>query len=151
MALPGWRGMMENVARLKRPIIAGLLKHEILGEVFAVVADVQPREEDVAAGIKPEDAELAELILRQRLARARVAPAHVPRVFEKDGAVVFLLHLLGEKRFVERREILAHEERDVDVARQLDRLVVRRLDLAPRGDGVDEQLLRAIRVYSAEA
>src|SRR5438046_7031009 len=39
--------MMEDVAGLKVLTIARLLKHEILGEVLAVVADVQPSQKNI--------------------------------------------------------------------------------------------------------
>src|SRR3954463_4301858 len=117
IAVAGICRMVEDVTRLELTLIARLLKNEILGEGLAVIADVQPREEDIAAGIEPEDAELPQLVVRKRLGRAGIAPAHVPGVFEKNRAHLFVLDLLREERFVERREVSANEERDVDVAR----------------------------------
>ena len=75
-----------------------------------VISNVQPREEDIgrAAAVlfrQPINAELLQLVARKRIRSARIAPVHVPRVFEEDGGHVFLAHLLVEERLVERREI----------------------------------------------
>ena len=124
--------MVEDVARLELSLIAGLLENEILGEVLAVVADVKSREENVPL---PSH--------RARRRRACAAPratadrtAHgshqlMSHAYSRKTALIVLApDLLGEQRFVERREIFADEERHVDVARQLDRPIVRRLDAA---------------------
>src|SRR6266542_4885088 len=117
-------GVMEDVARLEVLRVAGLLKDEVLGEVRAVVADVQPRDERRRAAASlarpPPDAELAQLRVRERFGSARVAPLAVPGVLEEDRAHLLAPHLLAEERLVERAELLLHEERHVAVARQLD-------------------------------
>src|SRR5438093_6042920 len=108
LALPR---VAQDVATLEVAAVRGLLEDQVFREVAPVVPDVQTRQEDVgratagdrttahavagSAGIRqPEDAELAQLVGRQGIRRARIAPGHVPRVLEEDGAHVLALDLL---------------------------------------------------------
>src|SRR3954463_16483837 len=98
--------MPQHVTALEVCAVAGFLEDEILREMLAVVAHVQPREEDILRaaarrdGSKatararpgtpgfadPKDAELPQLLGRERLGRTRVAPVHVPRVLGEEHA-----------------------------------------------------------------
>src|SRR2546428_107825 len=82
-----------------------------------------------SAGIRqPEDAELAQLVGRQGIRRARIAPGHVPRVLEEHGAHVLALDLLREHRAVELSELLLDVRRQLRAGGQAHRSIVRRLD-----------------------
>src|SRR5205807_270313 len=102
--------MTEHVASLEIRAIARLLEHEIFGKVRVVVTDVQPRQEHArwlaVAAVDPEDAEPAQLVVRQRIGGARVAPLHVPRVLEEHGAAILVLDLPREHRLVEGGELV---------------------------------------------
>src|SRR5262249_60882553 len=78
-------GMPQHVTSLEIAPIAGLLKDQVIRKVRIVVADVQPGEERVGGAVArvavaPEDAEPAELVARQWIGGAGVAPSHVPGV-----------------------------------------------------------------------
>src|SRR5215510_12488107 len=103
---------MNHESALKVLLIACLLEHEVLGEVLAVVAHVKPRDEDLLRPApwqislrlpgrgtnttNPPHAKAPQLVIRKRIGSARIAPTHVPRVFEKHRLVALFLHLLLE-------------------------------------------------------
>ena len=152
--------VLQHVAALKVRAVRGLLEHEVIGKVRGVVAHVKPSDEHVNAAaparqvlavpVDPEHAELPQLGCRQRVGRARVTPAHVPRILEKHGAHVVRAHLLVEQRPVEGRKLLLHMNRQLHARWQLDRPVVRRLDAPLSREGVDHQVLRPIRIHRAQ-
>src|ERR1700759_1121396 len=90
--------------------------------MLRVVAQVKAGEEYVPRSgrvtpflIEPEDTQLTELVGGKRIGGAGIAPAHVPGVFEKNGAHVLSLHLLAEKRLVEAWELVLYEEWNLGV------------------------------------
>ena len=87
--------------------------------------------------------ELGQLLARERIGRAGVAPGHVPGVFEEHRAHVLAAHLVREHGLVEVLELRFDEQRQVHPRGQLHRPVVRRLDAALAGQGEDEQVLRS--------
>ena len=159
--------MPQDVASLEVGAIGDLLEDEILWEARGVVADVETSQEDVhrpaRSGARsvdgaarfalrePEDAELAQLLRRERIRGAGVAPAHVPRVFQEYRAHGLALHLLGEHRPVELRELVLHVDGKVRAGRQPHGAIVRRLHPALARERVDEQLLISIGVQRAQS
>src|SRR5262249_3348108 len=101
-------GMSKDVPPLEIRSVARFLKNELLRKVGLVVPDVQPRQEEVG-GIprirRPVNTQPLELFVRQRICGARVAPAHVPRVFEENGAPLLVFNLTRKHRFVEARKL----------------------------------------------
>ncbi len=150
--------MAQHVPRLEVLPGGGLLEHEVLGERFLRVAQVQPGQHHrlCAAArtrrrVDPEDAGLPQFIRRERVGGARVAPAHVPEIFSEDGAVILPRRLRFEQRLVGLRELAADERRQIDVRGQLHRAVVRRLDPAPRRQHVQHQILGSFCIQHAES
>jgi hypothetical protein len=72
--------VVQDVAALEVGAVGGLLEDEVLGEVLAVVADVEPRREDVrGAVVEPEDAELLQLVAGERVVVGIGADPPAPR------------------------------------------------------------------------
>ena len=139
--------MAQDVAPLEVRAVRGFLEHEIFREVRVVVADVQSREEHLrrghrvaAVGVQPEHAQMTQLVVRQRIGRARIAPPHVPGVLEKEHAHVLFVRLTAEHRLVEFRELssLLQIDRQIHVRRQLHRAVVRGLHASLARQGIHE-------------
>ena len=148
--------MTHDVASLKVSAIGGFLEHQIFGEMRVVVADVQTRKEDLlrpAVAVGPEHAQAPQLIVRERIGGAGIAPRHVPRVLGEHRAAVLVCNLPREHRLVERRELVRLFEvgGKIHVSRQLHRPVIRRFDTAVARQRVDEELLRSVRVHHAQA
>ena len=57
------------------------------------------------AAVRPEDAQPPQLVIRQRIGGARVAPFHVPRILEEHGAAILILDLPREHRLVEAADV----------------------------------------------
>src|SRR5262245_23435307 len=149
----------EDITPLEVRAVRRLLEDEVLGKVRGVVADVEPREEDVASAAarahaasfrEPEDAELAQLFHRQGIGGTRIAPSHVPRVLEKGRVHVLPFHRLREHRLVERAELRLDEEGKVHARRQPHGAVVRGLHPALPRERIDVQLLRPVGVDHSE-
>src|SRR5436190_4973629 len=104
--------MAQDVAALEVRPVAGLLEHEILGEVRAVVPHVQAGEENVrclaaAVAVAPEHAELPQLVAGERVGGAWIAPPLIPGVLEEHRVPAFDLDLTREHGFVEPAEFAA--------------------------------------------
>src|SRR5215472_18066678 len=106
-------GVSEHVASLEVLPVAGLLEHQVFGEMAGVVSHVQageryrhrsaearaarPRDRSSSALVEPKHAELPQLLVRERVGSTRIAPAHVPDILGQDGAaVLFLVHALED-------------------------------------------------------
>jgi hypothetical protein len=78
--------------------------------------------------LDPEGTERRHLVVGQGIGGARVAPAHVPRVFEIDDAHVVLSYLMLEHGAIEVAERRFREDRDIEVGGDLHGAVVGGLD-----------------------
>ena len=144
-------GVPEHIAALEVLAVGRLLEHQVLGEVVAVIARVEPGEEHLGAPVlDPVHAERLELIDRQRLRRAGVTPAHVPCVLGEHRAHVVTPNLFAEHRLVELAEAVLDADGQFHAGRELHGPVVGRLDAAAARERVDEQLLRPVGVHRAE-
>src|SRR5262249_8624444 len=103
-------GMAQYVASLKVFAVGGLLKDKILGKMSVVVADVQTREKHFrrahdhrppVSALDPEDAEITQLVVRQRVSGTGIAPTHVPCVLEKHRTTILFFDLPAEQGLVE--------------------------------------------------
>src|SRR5204863_7737651 len=94
-----------------------------------------------AGGAQPEDTEAPELVGRERIGRAGIAPAHVPRIFEEHRLTILVLHLTREHGAVETGELVLDVLRDIHSLGQLHRAVVRRLHASVPRDRENEELL----------
>ena len=105
--------------------------------------------------LDPVHAKVAQLLRRERVGRARVAPAHVPEIFGKHHAVLLACGLRLEHGFVERREVLfavgLDVGRNVDVGRQLHGAVVGGLDPALRRQHPHHEVLRPLGIDHPQA
>ena len=136
---------MNHEAALEIRLVSGLLEDQVLGEVGVVVTHVQPRDEDLlrasdrrdqpnpAGGIAsriadPPDAQPVQLLLRERIGRAGIAPSHIPRVLEEHGLAALLSDLLGEHGAVEGGELILHVLGHVHPLGEPHRSIVGRLD-----------------------
>jgi hypothetical protein len=135
----------DDVSPLEVLSVRRFLEDEVLGEVRLVVADVEARHEDVRSAaprlgrfVQPEDPERLQLLAREWIGGARIAPAHVPGVLEKDRLHPLAAHLLGEERLVEVAEVLFDVSGDVLVGGEPDRPVIRRFHAAAPRQGVHE-------------
>jgi hypothetical protein len=98
----------------------------------------------------PARAEFHQFLVGERIGGVGIAPAHVPGIFDEHGAHALALDRAAERRLVEIAEVLLHEQRDIEVGRQLDGAVVGGLDPAVPSERVDDQILGAVRVHGAE-
>src|SRR5216683_4200457 len=117
--------MAQYVTSLKIAAITCLLKDEVFGKMGRVITQMQSRHEDVlrtaddrsaqrprmarrTAGVQPKHAELSQFIIGKWIRRAGITPAHVPGIFLKNHAHIFLLDLLVEHGAVEIAKDILH-------------------------------------------
>jgi hypothetical protein len=140
--------VVDDETALEVRLVAGLLEDQILGEVRIVVPNVQARDEDLLRAARrnrvtpriahPPNPEAAQLLRRERIGRAGIAPSHVPRVFEEHGLAALLPNLLGEHGAVEVGEFLFHVLGHVHALGETHSPIVCCLHAAIPGQGEDE-------------
>ena len=96
------------------------------------------------------EAERREIVRGQRRRRAGIAARRLPGVFGDHDLAPHLLDGRVEQLGEERREVVAHAVRDLEVGRDEAVGVVRDLEARRRVDDVDDQVLLAARVEQAE-
>src|SRR6266481_4176552 len=140
--------MAQHVPALEVLAVGRLLEDEVLREMLRVVAHVEARDE--RARPPARHSELPELLRREGVGRARVAPPHVPRVLQHHDAHVLRADLLVEHRGVELLELALDEQRHVHARRDPHGAVVRSLDAPLSAEREHEEVLGPIRVHGAE-